>query len=58
MLWTSYFGNRPLANKSTDVEGTYLIDAWSFSHRTVSTETRSSQRDSTVDPANRGGYRY
>lgn len=32
--------------------------ACSFSHRTVSTETRSSQRASTVDPSNRGSYRH
>lgn len=49
----SHFGNRLLVNKSTDSEGTYLMEACSFSHRTVSTETRSSQRASTVDSANR-----
>lgn len=52
------FRNRPWADQSTSVEGTYLMAAWSFSHRTVSTETRSSQRDSTVDPSNRGGDRH
>lgn len=54
----SYFRNRPLVTQGINVEGTYLMAACSFSHRTVSTETRSSQRASTVDPSNRGSYRH